>query len=320
MKKLLQILIVALLPMMAFADDKLIQATNLIIQGTSKVKILANSGSIELMTNIDGTKRGIVIDSSGTTFTGPAVLASIDTITSLASPLTFQIAGDANRLFKMSAAADDTLEFIYGDSGATATQVLNFRAGTADADDDHYVCLGGGGVCGLDARGSWIQFEGNEAGGRVFIDTGDASGADITLKTIDDFFLKTSAGTNLLAVTELGDATITGTTTTTGLNFPQANFETVAGAGTTVADAAALSTSAHIHRLTGANGTVGWKFGASVANQVEILLNTTAGVPKVYAASGGTCNGGAANAACTLLSGIVVHVCFSTGVNTWICA
>lgn len=105
-----------------------------------------------------------------------------------------------------------------------------------------------------------------------------------------------------------------------GFIFPSANFEAIAGAGTTVADAAALSASKHVHQLTGANGTVGWKFATSVAGQFEFLLNTTAGIPKIYAASGGTCNGGAANAACTLVTGIVAHLCYSTAADTWICS
>lgn len=110
------------------------------------------------------------------------------------------------------------------------------------------------------------------------------------------------------------------TVATTGITFPVANYEAVAGAGTTIANATAMSVTKHVHRLTGANGTVGWKFGTSVAGQFEVLLNTTAGVPLIYAASGGTCNGGSADAACTLVTGIVAHLCYSTAVNTWICS
>lgn len=104
------------------------------------------------------------------------------------------------------------------------------------------------------------------------------------------------------------------------LNFPTANEEAVAGAGTTVADAAQLSATKHVHQITGANGTVGWKFGTPVAGQLEILLNTTAGVPKIYAASGGTCNGGAADAACTLVTGIGPHLCWAASTTAWICS
>lgn len=121
-------------------------------------------------------------------------------------------------------------------------------------------------------------------------------------------------------IADAGTATLTGQLTLPGINVPAANFETVAGAGSSVSDAAALSATKHIHQLTGANGTLGWKFASATAGQVEILLNTTAGVPKVYAVSGGTCNGGSADAACTLVTGIVAHVCYATAANAWICS
>lgn len=124
----------------------------------------------------------------------------------------------------------------------------------------------------------------------------------------------TVAGTEQAAVSSAGILT------STGLAFPVANYETIAGAGTTVADAAALSATKHIHQLTGANGTVGWKFATSTAGQFEILLNATAGVAKIYAASGGTVNGGSADAAFSALTGIKPILCFSTAADTWICA
>lgn len=102
-----------------------------------------------------------------------------------------------------------------------------------------------------------------------------------------------------------------------------ASFEVVAGAGTTVADAAALSASKIVHQITGANGTVGWKFASTAAGsvgQVMILLNTTAGVAKIYAASGGTVNGGSVDAAFSALTGVKPIICIATGADTWICA
>ena len=106
-----------------------------------------------------------------------------------------------------------------------------------------------------------------------------------------------------------------------GLNSPTAYEEAVAGAGTTVTDAAALSAVKHIHQLTGADGTKGWKFATGiVVGQIEILLNTTAGVPKIYGESGSTCNGGSADAACTLVTGIVAHICYKTASLTYICS
>jgi hypothetical protein len=106
-----------------------------------------------------------------------------------------------------------------------------------------------------------------------------------------------------------------------GLNVTTGGEEVVAGAGATVADAAALSGSKSVHQITGANGTVGWKFvTATPVGSIQFLLNTTAGVAKVYGESGSTCNGGAADAACTLLSGIAPHLCFKTALLTYICS
>lgn len=97
--------------------------------------------------------------------------------------------------------------------------------------------------------------------------------------------------------------------------------ETVAGAGTTVADAAALSGTLYVHRLTGANGTVGWKFvTATPIGSVQILLNTTAGVAKIYGESGSTVNGAAADAAFSALTGIKPIICIKTAALTYLCA
>jgi len=106
-----------------------------------------------------------------------------------------------------------------------------------------------------------------------------------------------------------------------GLNFQSTYEEAVAGAGTTVSDAAALSATKPVHQLTGANGTVGWKFvTATPIGSIQILLNTTAGVPKIYGESGSTCNGGATDAACTLVTGIGPHICWKAAALTYICA
>lgn len=129
----------------------------------------------------------------------------------------------------------------------------------------------------------------------------------------------TVAGTEKASVSSAGLATFADQVNSTGLQVPVASYESVAGAGTTVSDAAALASAIHVHRLTGANGTVGWKFASATAGQVEILLNTTAGVPKIYAVSGGTCNGGAADAACSLTTGVFAHICYATAANAWIC-
>lgn len=99
------------------------------------------------------------------------------------------------------------------------------------------------------------------------------------------------------------------------------SFEAVAGAGTTVADAAQLSATKIVHQITGANGTVGWKMSADMpVSSIQILLNTTAGVAKIYAESGGTVNGGSANAAFSALTGIKPIICIKTAALTYICS
>lgn len=104
-------------------------------------------------------------------------------------------------------------------------------------------------------------------------------------------------------------------------NYYPGTLETVAGAGTTVADAAALSATTGVHRITGANGTVGWKFTATTPiNSVHYLLNTTAGVAKIYGESGSTVNGAAVDAAFSALTGIKPIICVKTAALTYICA
>lgn len=107
----------------------------------------------------------------------------------------------------------------------------------------------------------------------------------------------------------------------TGFQSLKLASETVAGAGTTVADAGQLSATKVIHRVTGADGTVGVKMSASMlVDGVQIILNTTAGVLKIYAESGGTVNGGSADAAFSALTGIKPIICVKTAALTYICS
>lgn len=123
----------------------------------------------------------------------------------------------------------------------------------------------------------------------------------------------------ILSANKTAVATFTSTTST----IPPlvTTYEAVAGAGTTVADAAALSGTKYVHQITGANGTVGWKFvTATPVGSVQILLNTTAGVAKIYGESGSTMNGGSADAAFTALTGIKPIICIKTAALTYICS
>lgn len=104
---------------------------------------------------------------------------------------------------------------------------------------------------------------------------------------------------------------------------PTANFEVVASAGSVQGDAAALSGTRFFHQVTGADGTKGVILAAAGVNdvgEIHTILNTTAGVLKIYPATGGTINGASANAAFSALTGIKPIVCYTTAASTWICS
>lgn len=117
--------------------------------------------------------------------------------------------------------------------------------------------------------------------------------------------------------------TTVGSITSLGSSVPLVTTaEIVAGAGTTVADAAQLAGGAtYVHRITGANGTLGWKFATTTPiGSVQILLNTTAGVAKIYGESGSTVNGGSTDAAFSALTGIKPIICIKTAALTYLCS
>lgn len=143
------------------------------------------------------------------------------------------------------------------------------------------------------------------------------NGRFLGARTVDGQTIVGVLGVNALGNTEIG--ALSGK----GVELPAltTTFEAVAGAGTTVADAAALSGTKYVHQLTGANGTVGWKFvTATPIRSVQILLNTTAGVAKIYGESGSTINGGSVDAAFTALTGIKPIICIKTAALTYICS
>lgn len=246
---------------------------------------------------------------------------------SAGDPIILQLEDDAQRTIQFSAASDVAIKATFGDGGTTAVQQLTVSAATADADDDSTLFLAGGGAVAADgSRGAYISLPGEEVSGGSDIDyvagAGDThrwftgSTATATLGATGLF----TAAAGLVATTGGVTASAGNIVNTAGIFNVASNVEAVAGAGTTVADAAALSASKSFHQITGANGTVGWKFPSAAAGDVHFLLSTTAGVPKVYAVSGGTCNGGATDAACTLVTGIVGHICYATAANAWICS
>lgn len=80
--------------------------------------------------------------------------------------------------------------------------------------------------------------------------------------------------------------------------------ETVAAAGSAQTDATVLSVSKFIHRITGANGSLGVKLPAGTIGQVHIVLNTVNAILKVYPATGEEVENGGANVA---FSGVALY-------------
>lgn len=93
--------------------------------------------------------------------------------------------------------------------------------------------------------------------------------------------------------------------------------EIVAAAGTNQATAAALSASKFIHRVTGANATVGVRLPAGVAGMTHIVINTVNAVLNVYPATGEEIENGGANTvlACTALYGYIFT--YQDAANGW---
>lgn len=98
-------------------------------------------------------------------------------------------------------------------------------------------------------------------------------------------------------------------------------LDVAALAGSAGSDAVAISGTKFVHQLTGADGTKGGKLAVTATASIcHIMMNTTAGVAKIYPGSGGTINGGSADAAFSALTGIKPIVCCTTAADTWICA
>lgn len=151
-----------------------------------------------------------------------------------------------------------------------------------------------------------------------------------TFKDLDILRMNSSGDTEINApisgrsVILQANKTTIGSFSATGSTIPPliTTSETVAGAGTTVSDAAQLAGgTTYVHRITGANGTVGWKFATTTPiGSVQILLNTTAGVAKIYGEAGSTVNGGSADAAFSALTGIKPIICIKTAALTYLCS
>lgn len=89
----------------------------------------------------------------------------------------------------------------------------------------------------------------------------------------------------------------------------------VAGAGSVIGDAAALSTGFTV--ITGANGTLGWILPVTTGGDVVILKGTTNGVAKLWPQTGGQINGVGTSTAMSLASGLIPVILISISATQW---
>ena len=89
----------------------------------------------------------------------------------------------------------------------------------------------------------------------------------------------------------------------------------VAAAGSTVADAGQLPSTDVCH-VTSDSATKGVKLPTGVQGMVVTIINNSATACELYAATGGTVNGAAANASVVITASLPV-VCYCSAANTW---
>ncbi len=135
----------------------------------------------------------------------------------------------------------------------------------------------------------------------------------------------TSSGTDEnLTINALGAGTLTLNGTATGKVILGAllNWKTIAtpvaatGAGGGVAGAAALGAGNQVY-VSSDGATKGVKFTTSAAGDFKIIINTSSTALNLFAASGGTINGGSPDVGCAIPASKGV-MAFSSAANTWI--
>lgn len=100
-------------------------------------------------------------------------------------------------------------------------------------------------------------------------------------------------------------------------------YESVAATGSAQGDAAALSATKFLHTVTAADGTKGVILPAIATadiGKIHTIISTAAAVLKIYPATGGTINGGSANAAFSSATGPATITCYATAASTWVAA
>lgn len=131
---------------------------------------------------------------------------------------------------------------------------------------------------------------------------------------VQDFEDKLVAAVNTGVAKTTGDQTLAGVKTFSSM-FKIPINSPVAGAGSVIGDAAALSTGFTV--ITGANGTLGWKLPVTTGGDVVILKGTTAGVAKIWPQTGGQINAVGTSTAMSLASGAIPVILISISATQW---
>lgn len=141
-----------------------------------------------------------------------------------------------------------------------------------------------------------------------------AFGGTGNVTNVKDFEDKLVTAVNSGVAKTTGDQTLAGVKTFSSM-FKIPINSPVAGAGSVIDDAAALSTGFTV--ITGANGTLGWKLPVTTGGDVVILKGTTAGVAKIWPQTGGQINAVGTSTAMSLASGAIPVILISISATQW---
>lgn len=206
---------------LAFGDATAAQTQSVVMGSTdaadSDFLCLSGGGAVDIATSTRGgticmngneaTGAGDVLIQAGgisnsiLSLEAPATNGTVSTTIS-AIPFTIQSASSATALTTNFGAA------------ATAAQTFSFVSASADAADNDYLCLSGGGSCVAPTRGSYMSLYGNETAeaGDLALVTGSASGSAmfLTAGATNGAITLSTNGTTALTIASTQAATFAG--------------------------------------------------------------------------------------------------------------
>ena len=207
-----------------------------------------------------------------------------------------------------------TLEFDASGNLTASSGSFFFGKTTADASDDEFLSISGGGATGT-GRGAELFLYGNEdsPAGTARVRAGAVANGDIELTTND------STGTILLqAGAASTDVTIADNlvTVATGTKVVEAT-ETLAATGSVQGDAALITEQTVF--VTGSDATKGVILPATPDVGVRYtIINTPGAVLKLYPGSGDAIDNLGTNAAASLAANSVTD-CYAISTSAWYC-